>query len=292
MSLSSVMQTALTGISAAKASVAIAANNLANSQTAGFKASQVSFATQTPQTQSPGDAPTGRDGGTNPVQVGSGVRVAAVTTDFTQGSIAIGSNPLDLALQGDGFFILEGSQGEQFYSRNGQFSLNAASELVSSDGRRVLGFAADEQFQIETSALTPLRIQLGKQVEGSSGSAATLTGFSIDTDGTVRGRFSDGVARDLGQIGVARFANPSGLQHVGGNLFAAGPNSGLPVVGKPGQAGLATITPGATELSNTDSAAEMVSLFQASSMFRANLLVIGATDELFGQLINLPRRSG
>src|SRR6188474_3190765 len=118
MGLASALTTALTGMQAAETQLDVVGNNLANSQTVGFKASDAVFATQFLQTQSLGSAPTGGSGGTNPRQTGLGTRVAEVTPDFTQGTIEISSNPSDLAIQGDGFFMVEDGQGERLYTRN------------------------------------------------------------------------------------------------------------------------------------------------------------------------------
>src|SRR5215203_3543012 len=120
MGLASALSTALTGMTAAETQVDVVGNNLANSQTVGFKASTSVFATQFLQTQSLGSSPTPGQGGTNPRQTGLGTRVAEITPDFTQGTIEVSSNPSDLAIQGDGFFIVEGPQGEALYTRNGQ----------------------------------------------------------------------------------------------------------------------------------------------------------------------------
>ena len=119
------------------------------------------FATQFLQTQSLGSAPTGNSGGTNPRQTGLGVQVAEITPDFTQGTIEISSNPLDLAIQGDGFFMVQSSDGEQLYTRNGQFKLNADNELVTNTGERVLGYGIDDDFVIQQSTLVPLNIPVG-----------------------------------------------------------------------------------------------------------------------------------
>lgn len=161
MGLASALTTALTGMTAAETQVDVVGNNLANSQTVGFKASTSVFATQFLQTQSLGSAPTSGQGGTNPRQTGLGVRVAEITPDFTQGTIEVSSNTSDLAIQGDGFFIVEGSQGEQLYTRNGQFKTNSDNELVTTTGNRVLGFGVDDQFEIQTTTLTPITIPLG-----------------------------------------------------------------------------------------------------------------------------------
>jgi flagellar hook protein FlgE len=161
MGLASALTTALTGMTAAETQVDVVGNNLANSQTVGFKASTSVFATQFLQTQSLGSSPTPGQGGTNPRQTGLGTRVAEITPDFTQGTIEVSSSSSDLAIQGDGFFIVEGSEGEQLYTRNGQFKTNSDNELVTVTGNRVLGFGVDDQFEIETTTLSPISIPLG-----------------------------------------------------------------------------------------------------------------------------------
>src|SRR5262245_50842419 len=134
MGLSTVMQTALSGMNAATASIDVTANNLANYQTPGFKAGSVRLATLAPQTNSFGGP------GSNPIQFGSGVQVVAIDRDFSQGSIQISDQPALLALDGEGLFILQSNDGGQLFTRDGQFHLNADGELVTTDGYRVLGF--------------------------------------------------------------------------------------------------------------------------------------------------------
>jgi flagellar hook protein FlgE len=146
---------------AAETQVDVVGNNLANSQTVGFKASDAIFATQFLQTQSLGSAPTETDGGTNPRQTGLGTRVAGITPDFTQGTIEITSSPSDLAIQGDGFFMIESSDGERLYTRNGQFKTNANNELVTLTGERVLGYGVDTSYEIQRTTLVGLTIPLG-----------------------------------------------------------------------------------------------------------------------------------
>ncbi len=291
MGLASVMQTGLSGISAAEVAIGVAANNLANWQTPGFKASRVVCAAQVPQTTGLGTAPSGNSGGGNPIQVGTGVRVAAITADFTQGAVALDSDPLSLALQGDGLFILEGPGGERLYSRDGRFGLNADGELVSAGGRRVLGYGVDENFQIQRTRLEPIKIPRGGQAAGRSRAAAVLTGFSITRDGRVRGRFSDGTVRDLAQIRIARFANPSGLDRRGDNLYAPGPNSGLPVESNPGEPGAGEVVAGAVELSNTDVGRSLIDLGRASLQLRVGVRLVLAADALLAELMSLRRRA-
>ncbi len=161
MGLASALSTSLTGLTAAETTIDVVGNNVANSNTIGFKASEAVFATQFLQTQSLGSSPTATTGGNNPRQIGLGTRVAEISPDFTQGTIEISSNPLDLAIQGEGFFIVQGQQNEQFYTRNGQFSTNAENQLTTITGNRVLGFGVDENFQIQPTELQPITIPLG-----------------------------------------------------------------------------------------------------------------------------------
>jgi flagellar hook protein FlgE len=113
------------------------------------------------QTQSLGSSPTGSSGGTNPRQIGLGVQVAEITPDFGQGTIQISANPSDLAIQGDGFFIVEGNSGERLFSRNGVFKTNSENELVTITGNRLLGHGVDESFRIQATELVPLTIPVG-----------------------------------------------------------------------------------------------------------------------------------
>ncbi len=161
MGLASALSTALTGLSAAETTIDVVGNNLANSNTVGFKSSTASFATQFLQTKSLGSQPTTGSGGTNPRQVGLGTLVAEITPDFSQGTIEVSSNPSDLAIQGDGFFMVEGSQGEQLYTRNGIFKTNAQNELVNINGNRLLGYGVDDRFQIQSTVLVPIDVPLG-----------------------------------------------------------------------------------------------------------------------------------
>lgn len=176
MGLASALSTALTGMNAAETQIDTLGNNLANSQTVGFKSSEVVFATQFLQTLSLGAAPSEDNGGTNPRQTGLGVQVAAINPNFRQGTIEISSSPSDLAIQGDGFFQVEGGQGEKLYTRNGIFKLNSSNELVTSTGNRLLGFGIDEQFNIQSTQLTALKIPLGTEAVAKATSDVTLQG--------------------------------------------------------------------------------------------------------------------
>lgn len=279
--LNSVLNSSLSGIAAAQLGVSITANNLANSLTDGFKASRPVFADQTPQTFDHGSAPGAFSAGQNPTQVGSGVSVASIAIDSSQGTITPSDNPLDLALQGDGFFVLQGPGGEHLYTRNGQFQFNANGELVSSNGMRLLGYNVDQQFQIDDSQLEPVRVP-----RNPADSGAIWTSLSVGEDGTVRGQFTDGVIRDLGQIQLAEFASPDGLLQRGQNTYSATASSSLP---RYSHSQGTQIISGARELSNTDIARELVNLSLYSTAFRANLRASEVGSEMLEELFRLGR---
>ena len=176
MGLASSLSTALTGMSGAEKQIDVLGNNLANSQTVGFKSSEVVFANQFLQTLSLGSSPTIGNGGTNPRQTGLGVQVAAINPNFSQGTIEISSSPSDLAIQGDGFFQVAGGQGEKLFTRNGIFKLNSANELVTSTGNRLLGFGIDDQFNIQATQLSSLTIPLGTEAVAKATNNVTLEG--------------------------------------------------------------------------------------------------------------------
>jgi flagellar hook protein FlgE len=161
MGLASALSTALTGMNAAETTIDVVGNNLANASTVGFKASEANFATQFLQTRGLGSAPSENSGGTNPRQIGLGVLVAEITPDFSQGTIEVSASPSDLAIQGDGFFMVQSTTGEQLYTRNGIFKTNAENELVTITGNRLLGYGVTDDFEIQSGSLVPISIPLG-----------------------------------------------------------------------------------------------------------------------------------
>ncbi len=215
MGLQSALTTALTGLQAAETTIDVVGNNVANSNTVGFKESNAIFATQFLQTQSIGSAPSLTRGGTNPRQTGLGVKVAAINPDFTQGTIEISSNPLDVAIQGDGFLLVKGSQNETLYTRNGQLQTNANNEVVTVTGNRVLGYGVDDQFNI-VRTLTTLSIPVGEEIVAQATETAHFSGtldpsadigsnpsvIESQTLGDSRGEFPSDVNFDVGDFQV------------------------------------------------------------------------------------------
>ncbi|MEI8375016.1 MAG: flagellar hook-basal body complex protein [Planctomycetota bacterium] len=176
MGLASAMSTALTGLNAAETQISVIGNNLANSNTVGFKASSALFATQFLQTQSVGSSPTTFSGGNNPRQTGLGVMVAEIAPNFSQGTISTANSPTDLAIQGDGFFIVQGQNGQQNYTRNGTFKTNSQNQIVTGTGNRVMGYGINSKFQVDTTQLQPLSIPLGTATVAKATTEAIMQG--------------------------------------------------------------------------------------------------------------------
>jgi len=161
----------------------VVGNNIANANTAGFKSSRVLFATQFSRTLSKGGSPNADTGGTNPKQIGLGTFTAGINIDFSQGTIQASASPSDLAIQGEGFFIVE-QNGGQVFTRAGVFSLNAVNELVNAQGLRLLGHGVDENFNLVDTVLQPLSIPLGDLVISQATQDVAIEGTLTPT-GTV-----------------------------------------------------------------------------------------------------------
>ncbi len=161
MGLASALSTALTGLTAAETQIDVVGNNLANSQTVGFKESGVTFTTQFLQNLGLGSQTTDTTGGTNPRQTGLGTQVAEISPVFTQGTIQTSSSASDVALQGDGFFVVQSATGEPLYTRSGIFKTNSQNQLVTINGNRLLGYTVDDEFQLQTTSLVPIEVPVG-----------------------------------------------------------------------------------------------------------------------------------
>jgi flagellar hook protein FlgE len=178
--------------------------------------------------------------------------------------------------------------------------------LITFDGEGKLVSVSNSTVMVQRlnlPSLDPLSFDLdfsamsGLATESSSMSAArqdgsppgTLASYVVGEDGIVRGVFTSGVTRDLGQVRLARFTNPNGLIQRGDNMFAQGLNSGLPIEGNPDTVGIGSIIGGALELSNTDVGRNLIDLVLASTQYRANARVISTAQQLFDELLNLRR---
>jgi flagellar hook protein FlgE len=405
------MFTAISALSAHQNYLNVVSDNLANTNTNGFKASRVLFQDQFSQLVAPGSAPTTTLGGTNPTQIGLGVQTGYISPVFTQGTLQSTGRNLDLAVQGDGFFIY-GGDANRAYSREGSLSLDSAGNLVNSaTGLRAQGWTTDPatglidttspvgdikvttnqtMAQATTQAgfagnldastqtlaaggaaipismgvydslgqLQPATVEFTRtgpndwswavtkpavggagagtltfdangqysasttttavSIPGSTGanavtpaldlskmtmlSAATsvtvpsqdglpagsVTDVSIaQNTGVVSLVYSNGLLQQVGQVALARFTNPDGLQRVGNTMFKVGLNSGNPQVGAAGSDGRGTISSGYLEASNVDLAQEMTNMILAERGFQASSKVITTSDDILQTLVNL-----
>ena len=215
MGLTSALFTGLSGLDVNQARLAVVGNNIANANTTAFKSSRTLFKPQFYVTDAAGTSPTADFGGTNPDQHGLGATVAATEKDFSAGSIDPTGKPTDMAIEGDGFFVLQGS--EQRFTRDGSFTLNSANQLVTRDGEFVQGYGVDAEFNILPGKLQNVTIPLGSAsaaqttlqvtMEGNLNSAgAAATGASILTSQpvtTVGGGAAPTAATALTQVASA-----------------------------------------------------------------------------------------
>ncbi len=246
---------AASGMVAQQLNVDTIANNLANVNTAGFKRFRVDFQDLLYQTIRVPGAPAA-EGVMIPtgLQVGLGVRPAATTRIFSQGTFQHTGNPLDLVIEGEGFFQVLLPDGSKAYTRAGSFKLDSDGNIVTADG-----YPLEPPISIPADA-----IDISVGADGSV--AVTLAGQSEP--------------QTIGKIELARFPNPAGLSSIGHNLFAETAASGQPTTGTPGMNGLGTIGQGVLELSNVVVVEEMVNMIIAQRAYEANAQAIKISDEM------------
>jgi flagellar hook protein FlgE len=418
------MFSAISGLKAHQTKMDVTGNNIANVNTVGFKSSSTVFQDTLSQVVRAGGAPAAERGGTNPAQVGLGVKLAAITTNWTNGAAQSTGRSTDFMIEGDGFFVTRGTGNEQLYTRAGSFDFDATGRLVTPDGSILQGWIAEpdgsinpngpiEDLSVPYGATVPPTATGTSSVEGNLDSAAavgafvqtpvrmfdqmgvrqevtytftktaanqwsmvvnngggpltftnatgtplvdgggapltalpvtfaadgtmtaptgavhfapgagpswpgpvavdlgdisqfggksevvpsdvdgyamgTLQGFSLSNDGTITGTYSNGLRQNLGQLAMASFNNPSGLEKAGNSSFRVAQNSGEPMVGVAGAGGRGVLSSGALEMSNVDLSEEFTSLIVAQRGFQANSRVITASDELLQDLVNLKR---
>lgn len=250
---------AATGMSAQQTNVEVIANNIANVNTSGFKRSRAEFTDLLYQADRiAGGATRARQTVPEGTEIGLGVRPAAVRSLNLQGALSRTGNPLDLAINGKGWFQLAGADGEVAYARAGSLGRNADGDLVNVDGRLL-----QPRITIPADA--------SEIVVGESGTVSVRSGNA-------------GQLRQIGQILIARFANEAGLGPLGGNLHRVTEASGPAVVGVPGEAGAGALQQGYLEQSNVDAVREITELIAAQRAYEMNSKVIQAADEMYGTI--------
>ncbi|QOD05755.1 flagellar hook protein FlgE [Pseudarthrobacter sp. BIM B-2242] len=383
----------ISGLRSHQTMLDVTGNNIANVNTAGFKSSSVQFEDTLSQLTKGASAPGGAAGGSNPAQVGLGVQVAGISTNFNQGSAQATGKSTDMMIAGDGFFAVNAG-GEQLYTREGSFSLDASGRLVTPSGATLQGWSAANgvvnaggatgDITVSSTALAPARATttatvsgnlpgesaagatLNRQIsvydatgnaaplnlaftrnagggwdvsgtdaagntgtatlafnngtlagpaalnvggvnvdlsrvtgytgmtsvtiDGQDGTAAgTLESFSIGSDGTIMGSFSNGTKQPVGQVALAKFTNPGGLEKAGNSGYRVSANSGDAVLGAAGAAGFGDISSGSLEMSNVDLSQEFTNLIVAQRGFQANARIITTSDQVLQELVDLKR---
>jgi flagellar basal-body rod protein FlgG len=257
------LYTAASGMTAQQLNVDNIANNLANANTSGFKSRRAQFQDLIYQSMIQPGASAGQQT-TVPagLQLGLGTRASSNEIIFMQGAFAQTNNPLDLAIQGNGFFQILQPSGQIAYSRAGSFQLDRSGNVVDPNGNFL-------QPQITIPA--------------------TAQNVTIAQDGTVSYTLpGQNASQKAGQIQLATFQNMGGLNNIGNNLFLPTDASGDPQIGVPGGSeGLGTLAQGYTEQSNVDVVAEFVNLIQSQRAYEANSRVVKAADEMYQQVNQL-----
>lgn len=256
------LRVAASGIAAQQYVVDVAANNLANVQTAGFKALRANPVDVAPAAALVGVP--GESGGLTPTdrEVGQGVLPGGTLGNFGQGSPFNTGQALDVAIAGPGFIPVVTRDGGEAFTRDGALKLDGDGRIVTASG----------------ALLTP-------EVTLPPGAAEPL----IAADGTVTARVGRNERQVIGRIQLVRFANAEGLERVGSNLYRATATAGDAITGAPGTSGMGSLITGSLEASNVDEVQEFVRILQSQRAYQANLRALRTADELLQEANNLRR---
>jgi flagellar basal-body rod protein FlgG len=245
-----------TGLRSQQEQIDVISNNVANMQTPGFKKSRVNFAEISGvmgETQS----------ASNPQFSGGGTRVLSTMSIFSEGEMRLTQNATDLAIEGNGFFELENTNGEKLYTRSGQFRIDQEGYLVSVNGMRMA-----QGIQIPPDAVD-LKITPAGEITARLGNDSERT--------------------QIATIELATFPSSDAMQTMGENMFSATEQSGAPSFGKPGDVGVGRLQQGYLEMANVDLIDEMTNLVMAQRAYQLNARVLQAADQILETINNLRR---
>ncbi len=290
MSLFGTLNTAVSALSSFSTGLDVVGNNIANVNTVGFKGSSASFEdsfSNTLQASAPANGTTSTEPS---IQVGTGVAVAGITKDFSQGTLDSTGNTTDLAISGNGFFIVKDATSlTQYATRDGQFSVDGNGYLVNQGGQRVQGYVGG-------SSSTPLGTTVGDiQIGLSLPAGASLQSVAIDTAGHIVESYSNGTSATTNQVLLQNFSDTAALMSTGNNLFtglaAAGPVGGGILAGgnSPTSSGLGAIQSGSLEASNVDLTQQFSNLITMQRSFQASARLITVSDTVLDDVVNLKR---
>lgn len=273
-------------------------NNIANVNTIGYKKSRIIFQDVLSQTVRGGSTANANLGGTNPVQIGLGVKTASVDTIHTPGSPTTTNLSSDLYIDGNGFFVVQNDSGSKYLTRAGNFDRDGLGNLVTPQGYKVIGKDAT------TNTFGPINIDSTKYVS-----------YTIDFNGVIKGVEADGTTKDIATLGTVVVSNPAGLKKVGGSMYELSGNAetnyqvdlagnfvldanGDKIPAVPTIDGLMNtrditkagqIVSGQLEMSNVDLSEEITEMIIAQRAFQANAKVITVSDSILEELVNLKR---
>ena len=259
--MNSALWVAKTGLDAQQSRMSVVSNNLANVNTTGFKKGRASFEDLLFQhvkqvgapTSQQTDLPTG-------LSLGTGVRVGATEKTFAQGNLQQTSNPLDLAINGRGFFQVLLPDGTAAYTRDGSFQISATGDLVTSNG-----YAVQPGINIPDGAQT----------------------LTVGSDGTVAVQFAgESQPQQVGTLQITDFVNPAGLQPQGNNLFTESGSSGPPQTGTASLNGLGSLIQGSLEASNVNVVEELVNMIETQRAYEMNSKAISTVDQMLSYVNN------
>jgi flagellar basal-body rod protein FlgG len=254
--------TAATGMEAQQLRMDVISHNLANASTTGFKKSRAEFEDLLSETLRGAAAPDPQ-GGTHPtaLQVGLGVRTGATTRSFAQGDLQSTQNPLDVAIEGAGFFKVVRPNGEPAYTRAGNFRIDATGRLVT---------------------------QRGELLEPGITVPPETTQLTVQPDGAVVAKVAGrDEPVDLGSLELHAFPNPAGLESLGDNLLAQTPASGEAMPAKPGEQGTGQLAQGYLEGANVKAVEEMIDMISTQRAYELNSKVIQTADQMLQRLTTL-----
>jgi flagellar hook protein FlgE len=281
----SLIGTLTSGVSALRTfskGLEVIGNNIANINTTGYKSSQATFADSFSNTLRASAPSSGSTSSQSALQVGTGVQLATIQTNFNQGALNSTGNVTDLGISGKGFFIVkDATSGVTYATRDGQFRPDDQGYLVTSGGLRVQGLVGTAIADIQIGASVP--------------TGEELQSISFDTAGHLIESYSDGSSATTAQIQLQSFADQTALMREGSNLYsglsAAGPTGGGILAGSndPGSSGLGLIQSGTLESSNVDLTDQFSQLITTQRSFQAGSRLITVSDSILEDVVNLKR---
>lgn len=278
------MYSAISALQTHQQLLAVVSNNLANVNTVSYKASRALFVDTLSQTLSSPTEATATTAGTNGAQIGLGVSLGAITPLFDQGSLQSTGVPTDLAIEGDGFFVVQdAATSSYYYTRAGAMSTDTINQLVlDPNGYVVLGSATGTAGE----AFIPIVVE-------STNPLNPMVSFSIESNGRLNVMRQDGTSEVVGYLAIADFENPEALRRAGNNLYqytpAAGTDPQTALYTAPGLEGRGVLRSGYLEMSTVDLAREFTEMIRAQRGLQASSRVITTSDEILQEMINLKR---